>query len=57
MVHSIRRIHIDESLMNEDEKDLLEDLMAAACNDANRRVEEAQKEKMAEVGGLNLPLV
>ncbi len=42
--HSIRRVDIDESLM-EDEKDMWEDLMAAACNDASSRVEETKKKK------------
>ncbi|KAB1184966.1 YbaB/EbfC family nucleoid-associated protein [Photobacterium damselae] len=53
--HSVRRVNIDENLM-EDDKDMLEDLIAAAFNDAARRIEEAQKEKMAGVtGGMNLP--
>lgn len=54
--HSCRRVDIDPSLLVEDEKDMLEDLIAAAFNDANRRIEEAQKEKMAQVtGGMQLP--
>ena len=54
--HSVRRVDIDESLMDEDEKEMLEDLIAAAFNDAARRVEETQKEKMASVtGGMQLP--
>ncbi|CEO39870.1 nucleoid-associated protein, YbaB/EbfC family [Photobacterium kishitanii] len=53
--HSVRRVEIDESLM-EDDKDMLEDLIAAAFNDAARRIEDTQKEKMAGVtGGMNLP--
>jgi DNA-binding YbaB/EbfC family protein len=53
--HSVRRVQLDDSLM-EDDKDMLEDLIAAAFNDAARRVEETQKEKMAGVtGGMNLP--
>ncbi|CAM2799628.1 YbaB/EbfC family nucleoid-associated protein [Vibrio rarus] len=53
--HNVRRVDIDESLM-EDDKEMLEDLIAAAFNDAARRVEEAQKEKMASVtGGMQLP--
>ena len=53
--HSVRRVELDDSLM-EDDKDMLEDLIAAAFNDAARRIEEAQKEKMAGVtGGMNLP--
>nr|WP_086937512.1 YbaB/EbfC family nucleoid-associated protein [Thaumasiovibrio occultus] len=53
--HSVRRVELDDSLM-EDDKDMLEDLIAAAFNDAARRVEEAQKEKMSAItGGMNLP--
>ena len=42
--HNCRRVEIDPSLM-EDDKDMLEDLIAAAFNDAARRIEETQKEK------------
>ncbi|WP_199609053.1 YbaB/EbfC family nucleoid-associated protein [Flocculibacter collagenilyticus] len=53
--HNVRRVELDESLM-EDDKDMIEDLLAAAVNDAVRRVEQTNKEKMAEVtGGMNLP--
>jgi DNA-binding YbaB/EbfC family protein len=53
--HNVRRISIDDSLM-QDDKDMLEDLIAAAINDAVRRVDETSKEKMAAVtGGLQLP--
>ncbi|MEW6981807.1 YbaB/EbfC family nucleoid-associated protein [Colwelliaceae bacterium 6471] len=53
--HSVRRVDIDESLM-EDDKEMLEDLISAAFNDAVRRVEEQNKEKMgALTGGMQLP--
>ncbi len=53
--HNVRRVEIDEELM-EDDKEMLEDLIAAAINDAARRVEETSKAKMAEVtGGMQLP--
>ncbi|UJF18766.1 YbaB/EbfC family nucleoid-associated protein [Vibrio sp. SS-MA-C1-2] len=53
--HSVRRVDIDPSLL-EDDKEMLEDLIAAAFNDAARRVEETQKERMEGVtGGMNLP--
>ena len=53
--HNIRRVDIDETLMSDD-KDMLEDLIAAAMNDAVRRVGETSQEKMAGVtGGMNLP--
>ena len=54
--HNCRRLEIDPSLLNEDEKEMLEDLIAAAFNDAARRIDEMQQEKMAQVsGGLQLP--
>ncbi len=53
--HSVRRVEIDESLM-EDDKDMVEDLVAAAFNDAVRRVEEQNKSKMADLtGGMQMP--
>ena len=54
--HSVRRVEIDPSLMEEDEKEMLEDLIAAAFNDASRRIEETQKDKMSGVtGGMQMP--
>nr|WP_252730740.1 YbaB/EbfC family nucleoid-associated protein [Colwellia sp. E2M01] len=53
--HSVRRVELDESLMSDD-KDMIEDLLAAAVNDAVRRVEEQNKDKMGSVtGGMQLP--
>ncbi|MGP1956526.1 MAG: YbaB/EbfC family nucleoid-associated protein [Arsenophonus sp. NC-PE1-MAG3] len=53
--HNCRRIEIDPSLITDD-KDMLEDLIAASFNDAARRIEEAQKEKMTNVSnGIQLP--
>ena len=53
--HDVKRVNIDASLMSED-KEMLEDLLAAAVNDAVRRIEAAQKEKMGGLaGGMNLP--
>jgi nucleoid-associated protein EbfC len=52
--HDVRRVAIDSSVL--DDKEMLEDLVAAAVNDAVRRVEETSKEKMAGfTAGLNLP--
>lgn len=54
--HNVRRVTIDPSLFSEDDAEMIEDLVAAAINDAVRRVEQTSKEKMAEVtGGMNLP--
>ena len=51
----VRKINIDDSLLGED-RDMLEDLLAAAFNDALRRVEETTREKMSGMtAGLNLP--
>jgi len=44
--HDVRRVAIDASLLTED-KDMLEDLVAAAVNDAVRRVEATTQEKMS----------
>ena len=53
--HEIRKVNIDDSLM-EDDKEMIEDLLAAAVNDAVRRVEQQTQEIMAGVtAGLNLP--
>ncbi len=53
--HDVSAVHIDDALMG-DEKSMLEDLLAAAVNDASRRVEALSKEKMAGVtAGIELP--
>ena len=53
--HEIRRVSLDDSLM-EDDKEMIEDLLAAAVNDAVRRVEQETQEKMSGVtAGMNLP--
>lgn len=53
--HNCRRVEIDPSLM-EDDKEMVEDLVAAAFNDAARRIAETQKERMAGVSsGMQLP--
>jgi nucleoid-associated protein EbfC len=52
--HDVRRVTIDPSVM--DDREMLEDLIAAAVNDAVRRGEELSKEKMSGfAAGLNLP--
>ena len=54
--HEARRVSIDDSLLTDD-KDMLEDLVAAAINDAVRKVEQATQDKIAGMaGGLGLPL-
>ena len=52
--HDVRRVSIDPSVM--DDKEMLEDLIAAALNDANRRAEATTQERMGSfTAGLNLP--
>ena len=51
----VKRVSIDPSLLADD-KDMLEDLVAAAFNDAVRKAEATSAEKMAGLtGGMNLP--
>ena len=53
--HDVRRVQIDASLMKDD-KEVLEDLVAAAMNDAVRKAEKTSQEKMAGLtSGLGLP--
>ena len=53
--HEVKRVSIDPSLFGDD-REMLEDLMAAAFNDASRRVESTIAEKMSGMtAGLGLP--
>jgi nucleoid-associated protein EbfC len=58
--HDVKRVSIDPTLLK-DEKEVLEDLVAAAMNDAVRKAEEMTQQKMAGltsglgIPGLNLP--
>ena len=59
--HDVRRVTIDPTLLKDD-KEVLEDLIAAAVNDAVRKVEQTTQEKMSGLttglglpGGFNLP--
>ncbi len=52
--HAVRRVTIDPSVM--DDREMLEDLVAAALNDAMRRAEQLSQERMSGfTAGLNLP--
>jgi len=54
--HDVRRITIDPSIVVSDEKDMLEDLVAAAVNDAVRRAEALSQEKMGAItSGMPMP--
>ena len=53
--HDVKRVSIDDSLF-EDDKEMLEDLIAAAINDAVRNIETTSKDKMSEAtAGMPLP--
>ena len=53
--HDVKRVSIDDSLLSDD-KDMLEDLIAAAVNDAVRKVESTVQDKMGGMmGGMGLP--
>jgi len=53
--NQVRRVSIDPSLVGDD-RDMLEDLVAAAFNDAVRRADETSQQKMAEVtAGMPMP--
>jgi hypothetical protein len=53
--HEVRRVTIEDSVLRDD-KEMLEDLVAAAFNDASRKVEQTVQQKLSSVtGGLGLP--
>ena len=53
--HDVRRVSIDPALL-EDDKEMLEDLVAAAVNDAVRKVEKTAQERMSNLtSGMGLP--
>jgi len=53
--HEVKRVQIDDSLLGED-RDMLEDLVAAAINDAVHKVEQTTKDRVSGLaGGLDLP--
>lgn len=55
--HDVRKVSIDSELMGDvEDKEILEDLIAAAMNDAVRKVEKTTQDKMSGLtGGLNIP--
>ena len=53
---TLRRLDIDPSILVPSEKEVVEDLIVAAINDARAKSDEASREKMKEItGGLSLP--
>jgi DNA-binding YbaB/EbfC family protein len=54
--HEVRRVTLDASIVSGDDKEMLEDLIAAAVNDAVQKVERTSAERMSSLmGGMNLP--
>jgi DNA-binding YbaB/EbfC family protein len=52
--HAVKRVEIDESLL--DDREMLEDIVAAAVNDAVNRIATTTAERMSEMtAGINLP--
>lgn len=53
--HEVKRVIIDDNLLNED-RDMLEDMVAAAMNHAVQKANEHSQEKMSSItAGLNIP--
>ncbi|MDB4001280.1 YbaB/EbfC family nucleoid-associated protein [Oceanospirillaceae bacterium] len=53
--HDVKRVQLDDSLMSED-KEMLEDLLAAAVNDAVRKVEQTSQNNMSDMtAGMGMP--
>jgi hypothetical protein len=54
--HDVKRVEIEDALF-EDDKEMLEDLLAAAVNDANRQVEKTTQDRMSSMmpPGMKMP--
>jgi len=53
--HDVKRVELDDSIMEED-KEMLEDLLAAAVNDAVRKIEQRNQDEMGKLtSGMGLP--
>jgi len=54
--HECKRVNIDSSLLEDDDKEMVEDLVAAAFNDASHKMAAASKDRMSGITeGINLP--
>ncbi len=52
----VMAVHLDEKLLKSDDREMLEDLLVAACNDALNRAKQAAAEQMSELtGGFDIP--
>lgn len=53
--HDVKKVSIDDSLLKE-EKEIMEDLLAAAVNDAVRKIEKSNRDALSGLtGGMNIP--
>lgn len=54
--HQVVKVKLEPSVVDPEDTELLEDLLAAAVNDATQKIQEASKDKMSGLGaGLQLP--
>lgn len=54
--HEVKKVSIDNALLKENNKEVLEDLIRAAFNDAIKKAEKASREQMMSIAsGLNIP--
>jgi DNA-binding YbaB/EbfC family protein len=54
--HDVAKVYIDNSLIVDEDKEMIEDLVAAAINDAVRKIEENSRKKIASLAnGIKMP--
>ena len=54
--HEVKNLFIDPSIVNSDEKEVLEDLIIAALNDVNKKIAENTTDQLGSIsGGMGLP--
>ncbi|GIR25622.1 MAG: nucleoid-associated protein [Alphaproteobacteria bacterium] len=54
--HEVKNLFIDPSIVNSDEKEVLEDLIIAALNDVNKKIAENTNDQLGSIsGGMGLP--
>ena len=54
--HEVKNLFIDPSIVNSDEKEVLEDLIIAALNDVNKKIAEITNDQLGSIsGGMGFP--
>ena len=54
--HEVKNLFIDPSIVNSNEKEVLEDLIIAAINDVNKKIAESTNDQLGSIsGGMGLP--